>query len=203
MNNQDPLFKSVFGAIWDKMPPVFHKRYANRPHSHDITIVEGEMDIYFSKVMLVLIPLFRIFHVLVPFRGEAIPVKVEFLSQIDAATVRLVRKFYFPGRQPYEFNSQMHILGNNDVIEFMQSGLGWRTDYYFDGIKVVMRHKRYVLKVLGLNIPLPLELILGKGHAEEEMIDDNSYRIAMTISHPWFGTMYGYSGIFTFTRLTQ
>jgi len=85
----------------------------------------------------------------------------------------------------------------------MSFGIGWRMHYFYDGKKIVMQHKGYVWRVFGLNIPIPFVIFIGKGHAEEEVIDDNSYRITMTIAHPWFGTMYSYSGNFTFKRLAS
>jgi hypothetical protein len=173
----------------------------NRPYSNDITTVEGEMDIHFSKAMSCLMPFFRLFHVLVPYQGKNIPVKVDFRSQIDSDAVCLDRKFYFSGKPPYEFNSCMHVIKDSDVVERMSFGMGWRTHYFYDGKKVVMQHKGYVLRVFGLNIPIPLNIFVGIGHAEEEVIDDNSYRVTMTMTHPWFGTMYSYSGNFTFIRL--
>lgn len=201
MNKQEQIFKSVFGSAWDKLPPVFQKRYVNRPYSNDITTVEGEMDINFSKAMCYLIPFFRLFRVLVPYKGKNIPVKVDFRSQIDSDAVCLDRKFYFPGKRPYEFNSCMDVIKDNDVVERMSFGMGWRTHYLYDGKKVVIQHKGYVWRVFGLNIPIPIAIFVGISHAEEEMIDDNSYRVTMTMSHPLFGTMYSYSGNFTFKRL--
>jgi hypothetical protein len=201
MNKKEQIFKTVFGSAWDKLPPAFQKRYMNRPYSHDITTVEGKMDIHFPKIMSCLMPFFKLLHVLPPYRGKNIPVKVDFRSQIDSDTVCLERKFYFPGKSPYEFNSRMHVIKENDVVERMSLGMGWRTHYFYDGKKVVMQHKGYVLRVFGLNIPIPLKFFVGVGHAEEEVIDDNSYRVTMTMTHPWFGTMYSYSGNFTFKRL--
>lgn len=201
MNKSEPIFKSLFGLAWEKLPPVFRKRYINRPFCHDISTVEGKMDISFSKIMSCLMPFFRLFHVLVPYSGKNIPVKVDFRSLIDSDTVCLDRKFYFPGKKPYAFNSRMQIIKNNDVIERMAFGIGWKTHYFYDGKKVVMQHKRYIWNLFGLNIPIPLEIFIGKGHAEEEVIDDNSYRVTMTMSHPLFGTLYSYSGDFTFKKL--
>jgi hypothetical protein len=201
MNNKEQTFKLVFGPTWDKLPPVFQKRYMNHPYSKDTTTVEGKMDINFSKVMSCLMPFFRLFHVLVPYKGNNIPVKVDFRSKIHSNAVYLERKFYFPGKKIYTFNSCMQAIKENDVLERMSFGISWRTNYFYDGNKVVMQHRNYVWKIFGFNIPLPLEIFLGKGHAEEEMIDDNTYKITMTMTHPLFGTLYNYSGNFTFTRL--
>ena len=200
---QEQIFKSVFGFSWDKLPPVFQKRYSNRSFSHDISSVEGEMDISYSKIMSCLMPLFRLLHVLVPYKGKNIPVKVDFRSQIDSDSVCIDRKFYFPGKKPYEFNSCLQVIKDNDVIERMSFGVCWRMHYFYDGKKVVMQHKGYVWRVFGLNIPLPLGIFVGKGHAEEEVIDDNSYRVTMTMTHPLFGTMYSYSGNISFKRLSS
>jgi hypothetical protein len=201
MNKSEQIFKPVFGPAWDKLPSAFQKRYMNRPYNKDIVTVEGEMDINFSKPISYLVPFFRLFHVLVPYKGKNIPVKVDFRSQMDSDEVCLDRKFYFPGKQPYEFNSCMKIIKDNDVIERMSFGLAWRTHYFYDGKKIVMQHKGYVWSVFGLHIPLPLEMLIGKSHAEEEIIDDNSYRVTMTLSHRLFGTIYSYSGNFAFIRL--
>lgn len=201
MNKQQQIFKSTFGSAWDKLPLVFQKRYMNRSYSNDMITVDGKMDIHFSKIMSCLVPFFRLFHVLVPYQGKNIPVKVDFRSEINSDGVYLDRKFYFPGKSPYAFNSCMQVIKDSDVVKRMSFGMGWRTHYFYDGKKVVMQHKGYVWRVFGLNIPIPLEIFVGKGHAEEEVIDDNSYRVTMTMIHPWFGMMYSYSGNFTFTRL--
>lgn len=43
---------------------------------------------------------------------------------------------------------------------------------------------------------------IGKGYAEEEVINENTYRVTMTLTHAVFGEMYRYEGGFTFTRTT-
>ena len=201
MDNKDSAFKPIFGSSWDKLPPVFQKRYINRPFSNNIATVEGEMDISYSNMMACLMPLFRLLHILVPYKGNNIPVKVDFRSEMDSDAICLDRKFYFPGKPPYEFNSRMQIIKDNEVIESMFFGIGWRSHYYYDGNKVIMQHKGYVWKLFGINIPVPLGIFMGKGHAEEEVIDDNTYRVTMSISHALFGVMYRYAGNFSFTRL--
>jgi hypothetical protein len=201
MNHPEPTFKPIFGSDWDKLPPVFQKRYVNHPFSADLATVEGKMDIDFAKIMACFMPFFKLFHVLVPYKGNDIPVKVNFRSEKDSAAVCLDRTFFFPDKKPYEFNSRMLLIKENEVIERMALGLGWRTHYYYDGTKVIMEHRGYVWQIFGLNIPLPLEIFIGRGHAEEEVVDDNAYRVTMAMLHPWLGVLYSYSGVFTFKRL--
>lgn len=201
MQNTDPGFKSVFDTTWSDLPPVFLKRYANRPHSNDIATVEGRMEVSFSRFMSCLMPILRLMHILVPYQGNGIPTKVDFRSTTDSEATFLDRTFYFPGKPPYEFNSRVQPLKDNEVIEFMSSGIGWRIHYFYDGEKIIMQHKGYVWRLFGYHLPLPLEILIGKVNTEETVIDENSYRVTMSISHKLFGTLYSYSGDFTFTRL--
>lgn len=197
MKQVNPIFKSLFGSTWDILPPVFHKRYGNRPFCNEIIVVQGNMNIKYSKPMSWLMPIFRLLHILAPYQGNNIPVIVYFRSQIDCDAVYLERNFYFPRRKAYKFNSSMHIINSNDVIERMAGGLGWRTNYFYARGKIIMHHKSYVWRLFGIDIPMPLEILVGKGHAEEEAIDDYTYRITMTMTHALFGNIYSYCGNFT------
>lgn len=200
MNIKEPLFKQAFGSTWETLPTVFQKRYMNRPFSNDTNSVAGKMDIKFSNIMRLFLPIFRLFNVLVPYQGHNIPVNVDFKSNVNTDRISLIRTFYFPNKKPYLFNSNMQVISQNDVIEHMAFGLGWRTNYFYNGTKVVMQHKAYVMNILGYFIPLPLEIFVGKGHAEEEMIDENTYRVTMVMTHPLFGLLYTYTGDFSFKR---
>ena len=190
----EQTFKSIFGAAWRTIPPVFQKRYINRAFSNDISIIEGTMDIHYSKLMSWVIPAFRLLRILAPYKGNNVPVKVSIRSQIDSDAICLDRKFYFTKKRPYEFNARLQMIGSNDVIELMRFGLSWRNHYFYDGKKVVMQHKGYLWRVLGFNIPLPLEIILGRGHAEEIAIDDDTYNLTITMTHALLGPIYRCSG---------
>ncbi len=200
MQSNEPGFQLIFKSTWDTLPPVFLKRYANRPYSNDFITVEGKMEVSFSRLMSCIIPILRLMHILAPYQGKDIPVKVDFRSRFDSDSTFLDRKFYFPGKQPYEFNSRVQPIKDSEVIEYMSFGIGWKINYFYDREKVIMEHKGYILNLFGYNIPLPLGLLIGRGHTEETVIDENSYRVTMTISHPLFGTLYRYAGDFTFTR---
>ena len=153
------------------------------------------MEIRYSRIMACFMPVFRLLHILVPYEGKRVPVKVNFRSEMNSDIVHIQREFNVPGIKPYAFNSHLHILGENDVIEGMGWGMGWRMHYFFDGQKVVMAHKGYVLRLWGFNIPLPLSFFVGKSYAEEVPINDNTYRVNLTMTHAWFGLMYYYSGV--------
>lgn len=192
----EPIFQSIFGKSWDDLPPAFKKHYANRPYSNDVVTLDGIMDIKLSKLTRMMKPLFRLFGTLVPYEGENIPTVVHSKSEPDSDNYILERIFNFPGQKPYIFRSAFVPIEGNDVVEIMKFGIGWRCYYTYEGGKVLLTHKGYSWRIFGLLIPLPLTLILGKGYAEEQIIDDSSFKMRMVITHPWFGETFEYKGQF-------
>lgn len=190
-----PIFQSIFGEQWKQLPPVMHKHYAVRPHSDNAVVVEGALDVkasWFVKVIG------KLFGVLVPADGHNIPVTVRFSS--NGAAFCFDRAFHYPNRQPYHFRSRMVPIGGNEVIEVMRFGFGWHCAYDWDGQKVILSHKGYVWHILGRNIPLPLGLLIGTGHAEEHSLSDNTFSMWTHTKHRWFGEMFRYEGKFEVTK---
>ena len=195
MQNQ-PIFMSVFGTQWEALPAVMHKHYANRGYSSDRVTVDGLMKIEVSFFVKLLFPFMRLIGALAPYAGENVPVTVHFDSEQNSNTFYFTRIFYYPNRAPYHFCSRMIPIGGNEVVEYMPAGIGWHAAYSFDGEKIRLQHLDYKIKIFGRTFSLPLELVLGKGHAEEEAISDECFRMYMDIRHPLFGKVYGYSGEF-------
>jgi hypothetical protein len=197
MTKQAPIFQPIFDQQWESMPEALHKRYANRPYSSDLVIVEGQLDVVMSWWAKLLSPLLHVTGTLVPWGGVRIPVTVHFRSETDSKHVCLDRYFHFPNRTPRRFFSRLSQIRGGDVVEWLKFGVGWRSRCTFDGTKVVLEHRGYVLRLMGSIVPLPLELLLGIGHAEEEAFSNDSFRMSMTITHRLFGKVYGYKGQFS------
>ena len=66
--------------------------------------------------------------------------------------------------------------------------------------RVILKHNGYVLKWFGHHIPVPLTFILGKIHAEEIPVDDDTFDMCVEMSHPWWGKFYEYKGTFKVTK---
>lgn len=196
MTSTSPIFQSIFAAQWEKLPPVMHKHYSNRPYCNDVVTVKGKMDVEFGWLVKLLSPFLRIFGALVPYQGNDIPVTVHFRSEPDSASYCLDRTFYFPDKMPYVFYSKMVSVKDDIIIEFMKYGIGWKHRFYYHDDKVILEHRGYVLKIFDKLIPIPLGLLLGRGYADEEALDDNCFRMKMNITHPVFGKMYEYRGRF-------
>lgn len=196
----EPIFKSIFGDDWGQLPIVMKEHYANHSFSDDVTIVEGLMTVESYGPGKILQPLFKLLGILVPYSGENIPTIVSFKSDINTDVFIFDRVFKFPGKSSYQFYSTLHPIGENQVIEVMKFGLGWKSSFVWQGGKVKLIHVGYYLKFFNNFIPLPIELLLGKGYAEEIPINDNCFSMAMEIVHPWWGKIFGYSGIFKIVK---
>ncbi len=197
----EPIFQSIFGQDWPSLPIVFHKHYANRPFTNDLVLVKGKMNITMSFLARLLSPLFRITGALVPYTGNNIPTEVYFRSEVNSNVFCFDRAFHFPEKSTYHFRSRLYPLDNGEVIELMPIGLGWRPNYLYDENKIKLKHRGYVINLFGKYIPLPLEILLGKGYAEEWPLSDNDFAMCMTIDHPILGQIFSYSGEFTIMEM--
>lgn len=195
MNSHPPIFQSVFGEAWEQLPPALKQHYANRPYSRDVVTVEGRMDIEIAPYMRLLMPFLRLGGALVPYAGKDIAVTVHFRSEQDSEAFCFDREFRFPNRAVFHFRSRMIPNGGNEMIDFMRFGIGWRGGYAYEDGTVHIRHKGYVWQVFGVKIPLPLTWLLGRGNAKEEALDEHSFRMELTMTHPLFGRVYYYGGV--------
>ncbi|MGH1487343.1 MAG: DUF4166 domain-containing protein [Cellvibrionaceae bacterium] len=192
----EPIFKSIFGDSWDDLPIVMKKHYANHPYTNNVTRVEGSLDVMCKPPLTYLSPLMKIMGQ-IPTRNEnAVPVTVYFESDENTKSFHFNRIFRFKGQKPYLFHSRMLQLNDNQVIEIMRFGLGWKMRYNWDGEKVILEHDGYALSLFGHFISIPLTLLMGKGYAEEMPIDDKTFSMITHITHPWWGKLYEYKGQF-------
>ena len=196
----EPTFKSIFSNGWDDLPPVMKKHYANRPYTDDETVVEGTLDVMCKPPLLWLAPLMK-FMGQIPARNEqGVPVTVRFKSDKESKAFHFNRTFNFGGAKPYTFRSRMVQIRDNEVIEIMRFGLGWKMLYLWDGEKVVLQHRGYALRLFGHFIPVPLTLLMGEGYAEEIAVNDDTFDMITHIIHPWWGKVYEYKGRFKVTK---
>jgi len=192
----EPIFKDIFGDSWDDLPPVMHKHYSNCPYTDDETIVEGTLDVVCAGPIKLMAPLMSLLGQ-VPARNEQnVPVTVQFKSDKDTRAFHFKRTFNFKSGKPYIFHSRMMQIKDNEVIEVMRFGLGWKMLYIWDGEKVVLQHRGYALRIFGHLIPMPLTLLMGKAYAEEIAVDDNTFDMITHITHPLWGKIYEYKGRF-------
>lgn len=195
----EPIFKSIFGKCWDELPPVMKKHYANRPYTKDSQAVKGVLDVICKPPLTFFAPLMKFLGQIPARTASRVPVVVHFESDPDSNSFAFNRVFYF-STGPYRFQSRMIPIKGDEVAEVMRFGFSWKLRYAWDGEKVVLTHRGYALKISNYFIPLPFTLLLGAGYAEERAVDENTFDMAVHISHPWWGKIYEYKGRFEVTQ---
>lgn len=200
-----PTFAEVFAEQWDALPPAMKLHYANRPYTRDWVTVEGSLTIRMGWLMKRVAPLMGALGMLTPRDGQNIACIVHFLSEFESNVFVFERRFAFPGK-PYIFRSRLMPRGPHDVTEYMPCGIGWRCSYGYEDGKVLLKHKGYVWRILGVDVPLLGlgELFMGRGDAFEQATGEDSFRMRMGTSGSLFGKAmdYGYEGEFRVTEVT-
>lgn len=192
----EPIFKPVFGADWQKLPVVMKKHYGNHPYVDAETSIKGHLDVMGKPPLTWFAPLMELMGQIPIANARNVETTVQFKSNARSKALYFDRTFYFSHKKPYRFCSRMIQIKGNQVVEMMRFGLGWRSRVNWDGEKVVLVHDGYVLSFCGRYVPMPLGIVLGHGYAEEYPIDDNTFEMITHITHPWWGKVYEYKGRF-------
>jgi hypothetical protein len=200
-----PIFADIFAGQWEALPSALKAHYANRPFSHDRVTVTGTLTIRMGFLLRLASPLLRALHMLTPWPGVDVPCTVSFLSEPDSRAFIFERRFDFPDRPPYVFRSKMISRRPHEVIEYIAGGIGWRCGYCYEDGQVWLRHKGYVWRLFGHDLPLSWlgQLLLGRGDAFEAATGDDRFRMCMTLTGGLFGglTAYSYEGEFSVTEI--
>lgn len=199
-DEESPTFKSVFGKDWERLPPVIRARYANRPYSADKVTVEGYLDVSYSPFITWLLPLFKLFGALMPYRGSHIPTTVHFFSEPQSNAFGFDRILHYPDKEPHHFRSVMYPYKAHTVIEYIRFGVGVKLAYRYDGKDTVyLEHQGYCWNIGGMLLPLPLSLIFGKAFGEEIAVSDDTFTMKAGTRHRLFGAWFEYKGSFRVT----
>ncbi len=202
MSENQPFFEPIFGEDWASMPAVFHAHYANRTGRNDVVRVTGPMDIRQSWLMRLAAPLFFMTKTLVPVDRNGVDTEVTFRTHANRDGFWYCRRFRFDADSTYEFVSRLEHMGANQVTEWTSSGIGWHSTFAFDGSRVRLSHLGYRFKLGRLTMRLPMTWLFGVPSAWEEALDDQYFRMEMTIQHWLFGFVYSYSGVFRIHEVT-
>lgn len=195
----EPIFKQILRENWDALPKVMRDHYAVRPYSNDKVTVRGTLDVAVSPLAALLA---RTTGMLIAQSGKDVPVTVTFRSGPTSAAFRFDREFSFPGQKPVHFRSRMERVSDNILIEFMRFGIGWKFAFDWRDGKITLDHRGYIWRIFGITLPIPGELLLGKGAAEETPLTEQSFAMWTHTKHRLFGKMFGYAGTFEVTEVS-
>lgn len=194
-----PIFQDVFGDSWADLPPVMKDHYAVRAGTADRVRVDGHLDVRISWPVSIMA---RLTGMLLAYSGDNVPVSVVFTSGAGTKGLQFDRTFGFPDRGDVKFRSRMEHIGGNELVEYIGFGVGWKMAYSWEGDRVILAHRGYVLRIFGVMVPVPLALIMGRGRAEEVPISDTEFSMWTHSRHPLFGDMFAYSGKFKVTEVS-
>ena len=178
-----------------------HDHYAIRPHSNDLVIATGTMNITMSFLTRLAAPFLKLTGTLVARPGSNIDVTVKFTSDAENGWMCFDRSFTFEDGQQVQFFSRMQPVGDNQIIEWTQSGVGWRAAFSFENDQVHLTHKGYNINLFGHIINLPVSWLFGYGNAREHATSPTGFDMEMTLTHPLWGQIYGYDGHFEITKV--
>lgn len=196
-SEESPTFKSVFADMWDEVPEVIRKRYACRPYSDDKIKVQGWLDITYSPIIRLLLPLLKLFGALMPYEGKGIPSTIYFHSELESNAFCFDRKIHYEDGKEGRFQSKMYPYKEHQVLEYIRFGVGLKLKYEYDGKDTVsLRHNGYFWKILGFLVPMPFALLFGKAYGEEIATSENEFKMKAGAKHFLFGKMFEYKGHF-------
>ena len=162
--------------------------------------VKGHLVVKTFGLFKLLRPIYRLLGGLPLVTAENVPVTVQFKTTSADNGFQFNRTFAFHNNKPYAFNSVMFPVKNNEFYEVMRFGVSWRFTLSFEGgNKIVYQHRGFGFRLFNTFLPLPVTALMGKGAGEEVMVDDDSFDMRITFTHPLFGLLYTYYGRFTFT----
>ncbi|MBV1882436.1 MAG: DUF4166 domain-containing protein [Pseudomonadales bacterium] len=195
------IFEIVLGDQWDDLCDVIKRHYSLKPFSDDYVCVRGEMsEVYHSAAAKLLIPFAILFGAVVPFRGSNVPIEVHYNSNTRNGNLYWDRIFKFSDKNHFHFKSHMEHIQGNEVVEFVRLGVGMRLKVTAEEGAIIFRDNGYIWRLLGVTIPIPVNLVLGSAYVEERSIDDSTFSMKMIIKHPLFGVMFRYAGKFKLDR---
>ncbi len=200
-DNNPPIFSKIFAQHWPQLPAVMHKHYLNRPCTDDHTRVTGTINVWCARPVKLLAGLLWRLKGIPPHCETDVPITVDYHSAPYNDHFRFERTFLFKNKPPYRFSSTMEPISDNLVVERMSGHIGWLLRYTWEDQKVKLNHQGYTLCLGKTRIPLPISWLIGQGYAEEWALDDNRFAMRMHISHPWWGRLYQYDGVFTISLL--
>ncbi len=187
---QQSIMQSVLKDEWEVLPQVLKDHYQINSN-YD----EGYLTIEYPKFMQPVLNILSVMGVLINKKGENLDTTVS--KQMMHKMQIWKRKINFENGQTVQFDSQWQYHNNNQLIEFVNPFLGLKMKAYIIKDRLHYEGICYLLKLGGIMIPIPEWLLLGHTTIEEQAIDKQSFKMDFKLTHPLFGELYRYKGVFT------
>jgi len=183
------LMQNALGADWDKLPPALQAHYR-----FGKTIDNGHMDIEYPRFMQPYLSILHLMGALIDRGGHQIPTVVEKSVVGDRQYWR--RTITYSDGKVVHFNSFWVAADGNQMIEFVNPVLGLQMAVHVEDSKLHYQGIRFVAKLGGWMLPIPEWLVLGHTTITEYAIDATHFAMDFRLTHPLFGQVFRYSGLF-------
>jgi hypothetical protein len=202
-NETQSVVEKALGEQWHELSTIIKRHYDLKPGHKSEVHLRGTMDeVYHSWIgKLFLLP-GRIFGALVPYKGKNIPTVVKnWAAHNSPHTMNWHRQLYFPGKRPVTFQSKMVHYHSNEIIEYVNHGMGIRLHTFTEEGALHFRSLGYVWKIGPLTLQIPNWVILGDAEIVEKAVSKNELLVDFNMVHPWFGKTFSYSGRFEIDKV--
>jgi hypothetical protein len=183
------LMEAALGADWKRLPPALQAHYRT-----GVNVDAGHLDIEFPRFMFPVMALLQAIGALVSRRGRRLPTTVE--KYVVGERQVWKRRIAYPGGRVASFDSFWVHAGGNELIEYVNPLLGLQMAVWLDGRRLRYRGIRFVLRVGRWHLPIPEWLALGHTEIVEEAIHGQRFAMDFRLTHPLFGQVFRYSGVF-------
>lgn len=188
-NARISLMERALGDDWASLPNALRAHYQG-DRNQDV----GHLDIEYPPLMQPYLHVLRLFGALVNRRGQAIPTQVE--KDMEGETQFWTRRVRFPDGRVVLFKSHWVYAGGNELIEFVNPFMGLRMAVRVKDGRLHYSGRHLVLQLGRVRIPVCEWLFLGHTTIVEEALDDSSFSMDFRLTHPWFGQLFRYAGVF-------
>jgi hypothetical protein len=200
-----PVIQKALGEKWNKLDTIIKLHYDLKPGCDTELHLRGAMcEVYHSKIgKLFLLP-GRIFGALVPYKGRKIPTEVKnWTSKENQQAMYWHRRLFFPNKEPVIFRSRMEHIQDNEIIEYVNYGMGIRLRTYTQNKSLHFQSLGYIWKVGPITLPIPNWATLGEAEIVEKAISDRELYVDFNMIHPLFGKTFSYSGSFIIDKIVD
>ncbi|MBV8618214.1 MAG: DUF4166 domain-containing protein [Curvibacter sp.] len=181
--------QQALGADWDRLAPVL------QAHHRGGTAVEtGWLDVEFPTGLLPLVRAMGWLGALVHRRGRQIDTRVE--KQVRDGRQHWRRTLRYVDGQSIRFDSSWVPTADGHLIEYVNPFLGLELAPCVVAARLELRGLRFVLRLGPWLCPIPQWLAFGVTSIVEEALDEGRFAMDFRMTHPWFGLLFRYAGVF-------
>ena len=191
--NSLSMMQHALGEQWEQLPPALKAHYCAEDNTDT-----GNLSIEFPAWMSAYLHLLHRFGALIPRRGHALPTTVE--KRLREGSYRWTRTTRFPDDREIQFHSRWQHADGNELVEFINRFLGLRMAVHVAGERLYFEGRHIILRLGRWQLPIPESLALGHTTIVESALDNEHFEMDIRLTHPLFGQVYRYSGIFRVSR---